>query len=111
MVKGATVSSWGTNANGGFGFYIGLGFGTTEMANADMAFCYYNFTNKATDKFECYDEKTDANRIPIPDSSQDFYNVSTVVGVGVRTASSPATANFGVKFTRPMRTNDLSGDY
>lgn len=55
MVKGATVSSWGTSSTGGYGFYIGLGLGTTEMSDADLLFCYYNFTNKATDKFECYD--------------------------------------------------------
>ena len=91
--------------------YIGLGFGTSMMSNADMVFCYYNFTNKASDKFECYDQKTDANRVPSPDSTQDLYNVSTVVGVGARTTSSPTSANFGVKFTRPMRTNDTAGDY
>ena len=91
--------------------FVGIGFGTTEMSNADIVICSYNFTNKASDAFTCGDVKTDGNNIPYPDQSQDIYNVSTLVGVGARTASSAALANFGVKFTRPMRTNDTSNDY
>lgn len=111
MITNFNVSTWGTNGTVGSGMFMGVGFGTHDMGNADIVFCQYNFTNKANDSFNCIDTFTDANNNIIMDSSQDIYNISTVVGAGVRTSTSSALANFGVKFTRPMRTNDTSNDY
>lgn len=87
--------------------YVGLGFGTTEMSNADIIACLYYFYNKATDAFVCSDMKTDSNNNPTADSSQDIYNVSTVSPTSyTRTATTANTTNFIIKFTRPMITND-----
>jgi hypothetical protein len=110
-LQALNVSTWGTNGSAGNGMYFGVGFDTTEMSNADIAFCYYNFTNVASNVMACYDTKTDSNNGVSFDASQDLYNVSTVFPVNyVRTTSSAATQNFIVKFTRPMITNDTSND-
>lgn len=76
-MKQFNTSSFGTNGTAGNGMYVGIGFGTTQMSNADMIVCAYYFHNKATDAFTCADMKTDGDRVPTADASQDIYNVST----------------------------------
>ena len=56
------IANWTTDSSGKLGIYMGIGYGATSMMNADIISCYYNFYNKSTDKFSCFDLQTNAGR-------------------------------------------------
>jgi hypothetical protein len=84
------VSSWGVNGTGGYGMYLGLGLGSTDMDDAHLVLCRYQFTNAKTDAFYCNDA-TSTHNVVSNSTSNNLYNVTTVYPVNyVRTASSAA---------------------
>ena len=98
-IQGYDTSKW-TSADGKTGFYLGLGFGRSEMKNVDAINCLYFWTNKTTDVFQCYDMWFDGNRQPVSTpEAQDAKNVRTT-GVKV-----PA-GEFTVSYQRAFKTGD-----
>ena len=63
-ITGFDTSKW-TTADGKTGLYLGLGFGRSEMKNVDAINCFYLWTNKTTDAFQCMDMWFDGNRQPV----------------------------------------------
>lgn len=97
-----------TGTDGKTGLYLGVGFGTQLMSNADIIMCTYSYKNLATDKFACVDLYTDADRAATVDPDQHVNDV--VSGPGLVKASKQTKANFQVTFTRPFATGDAN-DY
>ena len=64
------ITSW-TDTTGKLGLYMGVGFGTTSMASADIINCYYFYKNSASDKPVCYDLQTDSIRTASVDAIQN----------------------------------------
>ena len=113
-IRNFNTSSWNTGT--GNGMYVGLGYGCDEMSDCDMTWCTYNSTSPngaVTDKFFCFDVKTNSTNYPVTDTiTNDVYNVTTLTA-GVTKASATAkytVNNFDVRFVRPFRTNDTA-DY
>ena len=73
---GYDYTSWGTS--GSDGLWLGMGFGSTTMTNADIALCRFAFTGTATaDKFNCYDRWSSSQGTPTQDSQDNIVTIST----------------------------------
>ena len=66
-IQGYDTSKWIT-ADGKTGFFLGLGFGGSEMKNVDTINCNYFWTNKTTDVFQCYDLWLESPPVYTPES-------------------------------------------
>lgn len=100
---GIDTSAWVASKSG---VWFGLGYGSNQMRSIDFNMCTFIWKNTATDAFTCSDSYYDANRAPLPPTSetQDLTGVITMT-------KDKAAGSFKVSFVRPITPSDISSGY
>ena len=75
-INNVDISTWKT-ANGNFGYWLGIGYGTTIMAGSDIYLCTFRYYGLTSDTFYCYDDFANAHSVPISDQSSEVIVVSS----------------------------------
>ena len=109
-LQNVDISGWNTT-DGSQGLWLGLGYSTFTMANADFSMCFYYYNGPENSTFDCGDGKMKPSNLEDPpyiwDDSQDIGNITTLQQDFFPENN---TANFKVQFTRPFKTNDSQND-
>ena len=97
------ISPWLT-ADGTFGLWLGIGYGTSIMMSADMTMCFYNFTNTTNDQFICRDGFISSDRSRLFNETNNIESNATLLS---NFDFETNTANFSVSFVRPYNGTDF----
>ena len=77
QVTGVDMTNWGTQ--GDMGYWMGIGFGTPNMTNADIVMCQLFFTGlSSSDQFFCSSYYSTGYGMPTPDSISLIANNNTI---------------------------------
>lgn len=53
-IKNVDMTDWGTQGN--MGYWLGIGFGSQSMVDADIVMCAFRYTGTSSnDQFSCFD--------------------------------------------------------
>lgn len=109
-LQGVNIADWNTT-DGSQGLWVGLGYATTGMANADFTMCIYNYYGPENSRFNCGDGKMKTSQTEEPPYIwDDIQNIDNIVTLQQEFILENNTANFKVQFTRPFKTNDTMND-
>ncbi|CDW84983.1 UNKNOWN [Stylonychia lemnae] len=77
-MKDLDITSWRTQGDNGL--WMGIGFGSTQMAGSDLALCTIAYTNSSQDSFVCEDRYSEARGQTILDQSRQIVDLPNGVG-------------------------------
>jgi hypothetical protein len=89
-IKDVDISDWGTQGN--MGYWVGLGFGSSVMANSDIVMCAFRYTGESSnDQFSCFDFHAGDEGAPMLDDIDNVVDVSTTSTFGTNVVTLTAT--------------------
>ncbi len=97
QIDNVDVSTW-TKTDGSHGYWLGVGFGTSEMSGADIVMCNFRYYGSTDDQFYCSDSFANYNSMPIPDETDNATDISTLATYDWTWNK----ASFVVTFDRPL---------
>ena len=88
-------SGWSTT-DGSFGYWLGVGFGQSEMSGSDIVMCVYRYRGQSTadSRFYCYDRFANQRSMPIDDNTANTVDIDTKVEFDDVTKKATLTAIF-----------------
>ena len=98
-------TAWDTT--GSFGYWMGLGFNKTVMAESDIVLCRFSYTGQSTDKCVCTDRFANFNSEPTTDQKDNVKDEGT--NLYYETLSK--FAYIECIFSRLLDTSDPTQDY
>jgi hypothetical protein len=103
-ITNVDYSGWSTT-DGSFGYWLGVGFGQSQMSGSDIVMCVYRFRGQSTadSRFYCYDRFANQRSMPIDDARADTTDIETLVSFNERTKKASLTAIF----ERPLHSDGI----